>query len=872
MSKSRQRNPEAWDRHSAFGQTVQEALQLFTDPIALGTHSPLTAPYLLGSALPADAVDAQARGRALQRVLRATLDSLTAADQQLHRTILQERYFKGQTAVAVQLAVGLGKTQYHAHQQQALNRFEKLLLAELQPAIRLERPVQEQELLFERDAQGHACWRALQRGQTVILSGPGGVGKTALGSELARRWGTERAFWFTIRPGLNDHLHSFVFALGYFCHKLGSSSLWQQLIATNGNTPTGRLTEIVRFTVEQLATPPLLCVDEADLLQPADAGSHAQLMQLILALRDLAPLLLIGQKVVMEADHHEPLRGLSPRASMDLLLAQNIQLDAYQQQQLIEYTAGNPRLLHLLIALHNSGEAVTDLLPALPPTPSLHFLLGRILQRLSATEVGVVMQLAVFQKAAPADEWQRNTASDFALSLLHNRRLIQHDEQGGVFLLPAFRDALALEMPAVKLNQLHKRAAEIFLRRGAYTAAVYHLSRSDAPEAAIWLWKTVQEQEINQGQAYTALTIFRSMASMPSATLSTAAREQVYLFCAALENLVGSAAKAQADLGAILWQTPLLALEADEMGGVIANNLSQFEEAERYFRRAQAKAEAVVEARLAQIHKGLAWMHWRESNLDAAEHELGRARYEVENLEGRIRASRGDYAGAVAHYKAALAIAEALRYDDGMAKTCNNLFNQYTNLGQFAMAQEYYQQAEAIYQRIGNAIAIDGIAINYAVFHNQAGNHQTAAMLLERILAQKQTQPGALTPNLATLIYQGLAEAYLGLGELDKAEEYVQRAIALEEISILPDSYRTHGEIMLQRGRLELAETLIRHSLALLAEHSPADSYLAAYAWRALVSVHLAQADHIAAGQARTKATDLFQTLNLQQEIDKIPR
>jgi tetratricopeptide (TPR) repeat protein len=181
--------------------------------------------------------------------------------------------------------------------------------------------------------------------------------------------------------------------------------------------------------------------------------------------------------------------------------------------------------------------------------------------------------------------------------------------------------------------------------------------------------------------------------------LSQAAREQVTLFCATLENLVGSPAKAQADLRSVLWQTPLLHLEADELGGVIANNLSQFEEAERHFARAMTSAETLVEARLAQIHKGLAWRHWREGNLDQAERELLRARYEVENLAGRVQASRGDYSEAANRYKEALAIAESIHNDDGMAKTCNNLFNLYVNWGRFDLAQHYYGQAKAIYQR-----------------------------------------------------------------------------------------------------------------------------------------------------------------------------
>jgi tetratricopeptide (TPR) repeat protein len=784
----------------------------------------------------------------------------------LYRTIIQERYFKGRTATAVQDEVNLSKAPYHARQKQAVARFEPIVLAALNPAIRLESPLQVAEPLVGRQPQIAACWQALLNKKTVTVNGPGGVGKTALGSVLARSWEPEKVLWFTVHPGINDHLHSFVFALAYFCHQHGSSSLWQELISRDGQVRAERLPEVLRFTLQQLAITPLLCIDEADLLVPASAGNHAQFVQFLIAMRGLVPMLLMGQKVSIDADYNEVLTGLAHLSVTALLKQHGILLAASEQQQLEEYTGGNPRLLHLCIALHQSGEPLAGLLAELTNAPSLHFLLERILQRLSELEISVLMDLAVFQNPAPVDEWQGDPKVNTALARLQSRHLIQQDEHGGVALLPAFRDVIMVELPADKVDQLHKKAATIFVRRGKYTLAAYHLSRTNQPEVAVWLWKEVQYQEINQGQAYTALTLFRSMTAMP---LSQAAREQVQLFCAALENLTGSAAKAQADLRLLLWQTPLLQVEADELGGVIANNLSDFTTAELLFRRAITKAETVVEARLAQIHKGLGWMYWRENNLEHAQREVSLARYEVENLEGRIQFSHCAYASAIDHFKQALVSARSLQYNDGIAKTCNNLFNVYVILGQFEAAQQYYEQAAASYRRVGNAIAMDGMAINYAVFQNQAGNHQQAAHLLQNILAQKNADPTRLTPNIAALIYQGLAEAQLGLGNLDDAEAYVQQAIAQEEISILPDSYRTYGEIFLQRGQLDLAEQMIRQSLTLIEEHDRSNYYLAGYGWRALALVYAAQKNITFAQDAQVKAVEMFTQIKLSNEVEK---
>ncbi len=860
---------------ATFGETLLHALEQFTNPVALGRTSPLATPYLLGHHLPASETDARARGRVLQQLLQSAVAAMSGEDADLHRAIIEERYFKGKSAAAARdtARIALGKTQYFEHQKRAILQLEPHLLDQLNPTLRLEQPLLQAGELLDRDRVVARCLAALTQRQTVMLTGPGGVGKTSLGSRLAEVWGNE-VFWFTVRPGINDHLHRFLFELAYFCRLRGAAWLWQELIANNGYLPAARIPAIVRHTLVALPTVPLLCLDEADLLLTTTDGAGADsqarpLSELLAGLRTLVPILAMGQRAAIDADHQEPLTTLSPPLSNVLLKRHQINLPAPEQEQLYRYTSGNPRLLHLLIALHQSGEPLPDLLGQLSHAPSLHFLLARILQRLDETAIGVLLEVAIFAVAAPVDQWQTDPARFTALQTLYTRRLIQLDQAGGVALLPAYRDAIVAELPIQKAAQLHANAAAIFQRRGRYTLAAQHLSHTTEPERAVWFWRDLQQAEINGGQAYPALKLFRAMQQLP---LSVAAREQVVLYCAALEKVVGTDAAALAELRSILIKTPLLQVEADTLGGLLANDRGDLTTAEQLFRRAIGEAEQLLSVRLAHAYKGLGWRYRNERALEQAWRQGLLAQYEVANFQGEVQFNRRIYEQAIAHWQEALRLAEQLDHTSGIAKSANNLGRCHATIGHYTEADGYFDRAEAIYRQIGKVTVFDGMAVNRAFVWNLAGRYTDAVSLLQNLLVDKVQRGESTSPELTALIYQNLAEALLGLGHLVEAEQAVQEAIDQEEVNVSPDALRTHGEIKLQQGFPEQAERLICRALTLIDQFETPDPYLAGYAWRALMQVYCATGDNQKVQAAYEKAVDCFATMNLSHEIDKTTR
>ncbi|MBV7335223.1 hypothetical protein KFU94_44685 [Chloroflexi bacterium TSY] len=868
MTKIKKSPNHTSNSRSPFGQTIDWALKNFRKPDRLGTKSPLASPFLLGTYLDSNNASAQVRGRALQEFLKQAMAQLTGPKAERYRAIITRTYFNGQTIAQAADEVGLGRTQFKADRKQAVRALEEAVVQMLTPAIQLETPQMVPALLVGREDQITHCHQALANGQVVAIGGPGGLGKTTLGSALANAWQDGPVFWYTIRPGLNDHPSSLLHALGYFFHRHRASTLWLELMAQTESVSLDHALDLIRYSIRQLGQKeltPLFCFDEVDLLNPSESGEQSDIVQLLQNLFGETPMLLIGQQPTLNAHYYCPLDELSFSETSQMLVEGQLRLSPSEQRKIHQFTNGNPRLIDLCIALFESDESLTLLFDRLPTIPPLEFLFTRILQRLSDDERGILLDLSVFRSPVPFEPWSGDGIG-LALQNLHRRRLLQFDDAGNVSLLTAYVQVLVQNMAQGNLALLHQKAASILLDWGQYTMAIYHLARTMEPEQAVWLWRDFQQQEIDQGQAGAALTILRNLVEQP---LQTEARDQALLFCAKLERLLGNSKQAVEDIRHITERTPLLGIERDVLSGELANDANEFEQAGRYFRRAITVAESFVDLRLVQSHKGLGWMYKREKNLDSAWQEALLARFEVENLQGFIQELRCHYAEAERHYRAALSLAEEVAHVEGKAKTSLNLAGLLARQGTFESAKACQQDAERNYKKIGKTIAIASAITSRGFICNLAGSYQDAVEAYKEsrdLLTQFKVE---LPSWSIAVINQGLAEGYLGLGNLDAADDCLEHVLATEDPTALPDSYRTRGEILLQRKKLGDAAHWIAASLDHLAQLESPDAYLEGYAWRALALVHIARKDRVRAEQAKAQAIELFEEINLPFEVQK---
>lgn len=297
--------PRRFRTATSFFDHLKLALEHLSTPWILDEHSPLAAPYFLGQALQDMPTTAEGRGQALQDELYqalislwngsfpATWDAMQTAVEEEETTngrgsrylcqVLELNYFhlfflpKPQSQAEIYHDIlHISRASHDRRLKEATHQLGQLLLQRVRPAVRQERPTLSVNLIG-RDAILKEALNELEQRHTVLLTGPGGVGKTALGIAIGEQWSSPAVFWYTIRPTFNDHLGNLLFALAHFLHGQGVSNLWHQLIADGGQVKDfQRALGLVRTDLEAMRTMPLFCLDEVDLLRPADPedGQH----------------------------------------------------------------------------------------------------------------------------------------------------------------------------------------------------------------------------------------------------------------------------------------------------------------------------------------------------------------------------------------------------------------------------------------------------------------------------------------------------------------------------------------------------------------------------------------------------------------------
>ena len=233
-----------------FARAVEAALEHVGDPAWLGEQSPLAAPYFLGAAVTASSRDDSPadRGRALQALLATSATKLDAEQQ----TLLNTSFFRRDVALnntGVAMALSLSETTYYRRRASAIEALADEANRNAAPPWRFDMP--RTHPLINRDRLRQDCIALLRENHTVALSGAGGIGKTALGAAVARATGD--AFWFTVRPGLNDHLNGFVFALAHFLRGHDAPATWRQLVADRGVVDPARALGVLRHDLASTA-------------------------------------------------------------------------------------------------------------------------------------------------------------------------------------------------------------------------------------------------------------------------------------------------------------------------------------------------------------------------------------------------------------------------------------------------------------------------------------------------------------------------------------------------------------------------------------------------------------------------------------------
>jgi tetratricopeptide (TPR) repeat protein len=832
----------------------------------MGATSPLATPYFLGDRLdhtPGAGDTPEGRGRALRQLFADAAGHLPADQQKL----LDVAFLRRDAALnntGVAMALGMSEATYYRRRNEAIEALALEVNRAAPPPLRSELPAPRE--MVGREQTLRECLDTLRRGQTVALAGGSGIGKTTLGIALARHWAPADVCWFTVRPGLNDHALSFVFTLAYFLRQHDASNTWRQVVADRGASDLTRALGLLRHDLSALAPASVLvCVDEVDLLRE-NVDEHERILHVIDELRARAPLLLVGQHVLLDAQQHCVLTGLNVGEVAALMARHGVRdLAEGELEPLRAATRGNPAMLALLATLRREGESLPAVMQNLAGAPSMQALLNRIWRRLDGDERALLMTLSVFRGTAPADVWIEWHA---VLDRLAGRNLIEDDGCGGLVLPPHVREFMLRRMPPEAAPELHRQAADIHEARGNYTEAAHHYVEAGQPQRAVWIWWNHRELETERGRAPAARELFRHVRgdafddADDRRALSLLRSEQ------ALAN--GEAEEVEAELNRAAWPASHpAAAYARQLRGDALEAQGRPEQALEQYRLAFRTASDTAYRQIVRLHTKAGYIYTlRLRDLERARREATMALWQALTFEGYVEEERGNYALARQQYEAALVAALTLENSlAAQAHIRSQLGHLLMRLGEADAAIEQLDFAIRHAEQSGEPVNALYDRLNLASAHIVAGHYDEALRhaLIGLRLAEAM-QHGFLIAGLAACA----AEACDALQRFGEAEQYAMRSLREEEEVHRPYALTVLGKCWSALGRLDEAERALRSAIE--SAQATQDRYAEAPAWKALGQALGAGArgDRAAAEHAFAQALSLYEGLGLAREADAL--
>lgn len=246
----------------------------------------------------------------------------------------------------------------------------------------------------------------------------------------------------------------------------------------------------------------------------------------------------------------------------------------------------------------------------------------------------------------------------------------------------------------------------------------------------------------------------------------------------------------------------------------------------------------------------------------AIQQEIGGEQGEGATLNniGYIHKARGDYNTALDYYQQSLAIQQKIGDKQGEGSTLNNIGHIHHVRGDYDTALDYYQQSLTIEQQIGDKQGEDITLSNIAGIHYACGNYDTALDYYQQSLAIRQ-QIGDKSGEGATL--NNIGEIYSACGDYDTALDYLQQSLTIRqhigdkqgESTTLNNISQIHHA----RGDYDTALDYLKQSLAIF-QHI-GDKQGESATLNNIGQIHQARGDY------NTALDYLQQSLTIQQEI-----
>lgn len=888
--------------NSPFDHSIRFALNNFSDLESLEKESPLAQPYFLGEALKRGLeVDSPyPRAEILRQEILAAAAEFWGGELPTTQTGLmslvdderRERGNKGKRYLYLLLEIkyfrqffrpratpdakneqgiikflGVGRSPFFRHLKTARTELAKALLNRIRPTFRLEQPPLPEEIIG-RTAILNEIEQALGRNQNIMLSGPGGSGKTALTAKVISKSGDDPVFWYTFRKGINIQVDALLFSIGTFLHQHIQSSLWLQLIADRGEIKNIGLTlGLLRGDIARLATAKIIfCFDDIEQLSEEvnpNLGSVGQIRSIIESLLAISEcqVILVGEIALFSTGAHITLTNFSRDEAVAFMGKHQIELSKVEHTKLEKQFAGNPRLLNLLTTLTDMNQPFEKTVSDLLKEGSVQAIFNRVWQRLSQPEKDLMCQLAVFAQPAPT-----NIGPQPILEKLSARKLLQQDRYGGVSLIQFWRDHIyndRRKLPIETRDRYHMAAAAMLSDLGDYTGALHHLVSAGEYSMAIQQWFPHRHAEILRGYAQTASAIIDQI---PTRHLPQEESNAIALSKAEFAQLDGNLANGLEIIHSEDWDPDVLSwFDAIHLKAQFLDELGHSDQALTELSSAQALIQKRSIHQL-KLHTRAAFIYAHKSiDIEKAKQEMEIIKIESDYLAARIYIFEGDFDQAKSILIDAISRAEKHNYRPGLPKLTFTLIEALSRLNQIDEALALTHRMAAKFQKSGDLLMAERINIYLSNLYNLQGNiTKSIEIFLESLRFFENSQ----MPYWIAVISGNLAESYLKIGDLDSAERYAQKVLSSEEAHTLPFALFNLGQIKKEQHEFDQAQIYFEQGLELSQQNG--DRYIEAFHLRGLGEVAAATQKGAEAVRHYEMAKVMFADMGVTAEVEAV--
>jgi ATP/maltotriose-dependent transcriptional regulator MalT len=743
----------------------------------------------------------------------------------------------------------------------------------------------------------------------VVIKGMAGVGKTALASVLARRAvPPERIFWHTAHE--SEGLDSLLWDLAAFLAWNGQPQVWNMLHRAGQGGGKAQPPEMtLNYLVQMLAGGDyLICLDDFHHLED-DPRLEA-------FVADLTPAINAGELSILITTRRspsflrtlsfEPLEGLDPADSEQLLAVRGVFLPSELISKLHDRTDGNPQLLLLAAEVIERADEPSEIIERLESMDNIeNYLLDEVDQGLDRWERRVMEGLSVLM-GYPAEQEVLDAVLDRGVSrrvlirLSQRHLLLTRQSEGGrlYWQHDMLREFYYSMLPGREKRDMHLRAAEYY-RASPHEnlkAAMHYQIGGQPVEAVSMATKDVLGL-VNRGGARQLVALFERLRAEQ---LPKELQLELQLAQGQALTFLGERGPARASYEKVIGllrgdMEAVLPANCGEYGEVYARaclGLGELlihqdpQEAVAWFECGLVgldQNDPILEATL-RVRKGTA--HFETGDYEQAKSEISdalgllpdepaHARATAAMLMGEILHIQGEHAGGRRYSEQALAISHTLNDDFQAAAILTDLaLGEYLQ-GNWKQGIAGFESALEQAAALGNQVLIVKLEINLGWAYNNAGAEEHSREHLENALEIARRSGEKMFEAYAML---HLADLYTRAGKLVQAAESNQAALrlgeALEAPSLLMEVYRLQGEIELEHGRVGEAHNLVQRALEMAEEMS--EDVTIGMCYRTLGQVYAARGELAAARRAmgssleRLEGLDEYEAARTQADLARV--